>query len=36
MDRDAFRSLVAQSLATTEDFDRVIRKRLGDQGAAEP
>ena len=28
MDRDVFRSLVAQSLATTEDFDRVIRERL--------
>lgn len=28
MDRDVFRGLVAQSLATTEDFDRVIQQRL--------
>lgn len=28
MDRDVLRGLVAQSLATTEDFDRVIRQRL--------
>ena len=28
MDRDVFRALVAQSLATTEDFDRVIQQRL--------
>lgn len=27
MDRDVFRSLVAQSLSTTQDFDRVIRDR---------
>jgi uncharacterized protein YhbP (UPF0306 family) len=33
MDRDVFRSLVAQSLATTEDFDRVIRQRLADLGS---
>jgi CRP-like cAMP-binding protein len=33
MDRDVFRGLVAQSLATTEDFDRVIRQRLGDAGS---
>lgn len=33
MDRDVFRGLVAQSLATTEDFDRVIRKRLADLGS---
>ena len=33
MDRDMFRRLVAQSLATTEDFDRVIRQRLGDLGS---
>jgi uncharacterized protein YhbP (UPF0306 family) len=33
MDRDMFRGLVAQSLATTEDFDRVIRQRLGDLGS---
>jgi CRP-like cAMP-binding protein len=32
MDRDVFRTLVAQSLATTEDFDRVIRQRMGDLG----
>jgi uncharacterized protein YhbP (UPF0306 family) len=32
MDRDVFRGLVAQSLATTEDFDRVIRQRLADLG----
>jgi uncharacterized protein YhbP (UPF0306 family) len=28
MERDAFRGLVAQSLGTTEDFDRVIQQRL--------
>jgi nitroimidazol reductase NimA-like FMN-containing flavoprotein (pyridoxamine 5'-phosphate oxidase superfamily) len=28
MDRDSFRSLVAQSLGTTQDFDRVIHQRL--------
>jgi hypothetical protein len=28
MERDIFRSLVAQSMGTTEDFDRVIRQRL--------
>ena len=33
MDRDVFRNLVAQSLATTEDFDRVIRQRLADRGS---
>jgi uncharacterized protein YhbP (UPF0306 family) len=33
MDRDVFRGLVAQSLATTEDFDRVIRQRLADLGS---
>jgi uncharacterized protein YhbP (UPF0306 family) len=32
MDRDAFRALVAQSLATTQDFDRVIQQRLGELG----
>jgi CRP-like cAMP-binding protein len=32
MERDAFRALVAQSLATTQDFDRVIRRRLADLG----
>jgi nitroimidazol reductase NimA-like FMN-containing flavoprotein (pyridoxamine 5'-phosphate oxidase superfamily) len=30
MERDAFRSLVAQSLGTTEDFDRVIQQRLAE------
>lgn len=29
LDRETFRALVAQSLATTQDFDRVIRQRLG-------
>jgi CRP-like cAMP-binding protein len=28
MERDAFRGLVAQSLGTTQDFDRVIQQRL--------
>jgi uncharacterized pyridoxamine 5'-phosphate oxidase family protein len=28
MDRDVFRSLVAQSLGTTEDFDQVVQRRL--------
>lgn len=28
MDREAFRRLMAQSLATTEDFDQVIQRRL--------
>jgi hypothetical protein len=28
MDRSVFRSLVAQSLSTTQDFDRVIQERL--------
>jgi uncharacterized protein YhbP (UPF0306 family) len=28
MERDAFRGLVAQSMGTTQDFDRVIRQRL--------
>jgi uncharacterized protein YhbP (UPF0306 family) len=28
MERDVFRALVAQSMGTTEDFDRVIRQRL--------
>jgi len=30
MERDAFRSVVAQSLGTTEDFDRVIQQRLAE------
>ena len=29
MDRDTFRALVAQSLGTTQDFDRIVRERLG-------
>jgi nitroimidazol reductase NimA-like FMN-containing flavoprotein (pyridoxamine 5'-phosphate oxidase superfamily) len=33
MDRDTFRALVAQSLGTTEDFDRVIQERLGRPGS---
>jgi uncharacterized protein YhbP (UPF0306 family) len=32
MDRDVFRGLVAQSLSTTQDFDRVIRQRLAEVG----
>jgi uncharacterized protein YhbP (UPF0306 family) len=28
MERDVFRSLVAQSMGTTEDFDRVIKERI--------
>src|SRR4029453_12315335 len=32
MDRNAFRGLVAQSLAATQDFDRLIRQRLADLG----
>jgi CRP-like cAMP-binding protein/uncharacterized protein YhbP (UPF0306 family) len=28
MERDIFRSLVAQSMGTTDDFDRIIRERL--------
>lgn len=34
MDRDVFRGLVAQSLSTTQDFDRVIRQRLAAAGNA--
>jgi CRP-like cAMP-binding protein len=30
MERDAFRGLVAQSMGTTRDFDRVIQQRLED------
>lgn len=33
MDRSVFRGLVAQSLATTQDFDRVIRQRFADLDA---
>lgn len=33
MERDAFRSLVAQSLGTTQDFDRTIQQRLGEIAA---
>ncbi|HEX5504277.1 MAG TPA: cyclic nucleotide-binding domain-containing protein [Thermomicrobiales bacterium] len=32
LERDAFRALVAQSLATTQDFDQVIRRRLAELG----
>lgn len=35
MERDAFRSLVAQSLGTTQDFDRTIQQRLGEIGASD-
>jgi hypothetical protein len=28
MERDVFRSLIAQSLATTEDFDQVVQRRF--------
>ena len=34
MERDAFRGLVAQSMGTTDDFDRVIQERLGEIQAA--
>lgn len=34
MDRDALRSLVAGSLGTTEEFDRVIRERMTSAGQA--
>ena len=34
MDRDAFRALVAQSLGTTQEFDRVVQQRLSELGAA--
>jgi uncharacterized protein YhbP (UPF0306 family) len=33
MDRDSFRSLVAQSLGTTENFDQVIQRRLDELSA---
>jgi uncharacterized protein YhbP (UPF0306 family) len=33
MERDAFRDLVAQSLGTTADFDRIIRARLDKLGS---
>jgi CRP-like cAMP-binding protein len=33
MERDAFRDLVAQSLGTTADFDRIIRARLDELGS---
>jgi nitroimidazol reductase NimA-like FMN-containing flavoprotein (pyridoxamine 5'-phosphate oxidase superfamily) len=35
MGRDAFRALVAQSLATAQDFDQVIQQRLGELGASD-
>jgi hypothetical protein len=28
MNRDTFRALLAQSLATTQDFDQIIQQRL--------
>jgi len=34
MDRSVFQSLVAQSLSTTQDFDRVVRERLTALGQA--
>lgn len=34
MDRDTFRSLIAQSLATTRDFDQVIQDRLSSIGSS--
>ena len=36
MDRDAFRGLVAQSLATTEDFDQILQRRLEELGQLTP
>ena len=36
MDRNAFRRVVAQSLATTEDFDQVIQRRLSELTASRP
>ncbi len=36
MERDAFRSLVAQSMGTTDDFDQVVRHRLEELGSREP
>lgn len=35
MDRDTFRGLVTQSLATTSDFDRVIQQRLDELSGAQ-
>ena len=35
MERETFQSLVAQALATTQDFDRVIQERLDATGARE-
>ena len=32
MERDIFRSVVAQSMGTTGDFDRVVRQRLEERG----
>ena len=32
MEREAFRSVVAQSLGTVADFDRIVRERLGGDG----
>ena len=36
MERGAFRSLVAQSMGTTDDFDQVVRQRLQELGTREP
>ncbi len=36
MERDAFRGLVAQSMGTTQDFDRVIQQRLDEIGTGGP
>jgi CRP-like cAMP-binding protein len=33
MDRETFRRIVADSLGTTEDFDRVLQRRLEGSGA---
>ena len=35
MERQAFQGLVAQSMGTTQDFDRVIQKRLEEIGIHE-
>jgi uncharacterized protein YhbP (UPF0306 family) len=36
MERGSFRSLVAQSIGTTDDFDEVVRQRLQELGSREP
>lgn len=35
LERDAFRSIVAQSIGTTEDFDQLVRRRLEELGTRE-